>query len=132
MKKLILTLTACCLAFTQAHAATTILVESLLEYDAIINAIGGVDPNLANVIPSTESITDVRRLTNDVNIYGTVRYKITTRVPNVQEEPLIERELVVCPCHQKSHNYNAELFVEPNPGIGPNIVSVISITPSHH
>ncbi len=127
MKKSILTIAAC-LAFAQIQAATPSLIESVFEYEAITNAIG--DPN-QTVIPQTEFVTDIRRLTHEVDSLGTVRYKIVTRVQN--NNAPVATGMVDCGCHHnRTNNYIAELLVEPNPGVGPNIVTVIGIQSSRH
>lgn len=126
MKKFILTLVAC-LAFTQIHAATSPLAESLLEYQAITNALGAPDQTY---IPQTEFIVDVNRITHDVYVLGTVKYKILTRNPSNLEEPTVS--CGPCQHHHRLHKYIAELLVEPNPGIGPNIITVISIEHTHN
>lgn len=134
MKKLLITLAAC-LACVQAHAATSPLVESLLEYQAITNALGGIDPQLA-VIPADEFIIDIRRITHDVAVLGKVKYEIVTRVPSHDDEAMVGEEMLKSGSHSHSHHhhthtYIAKLFVELNPGIGPNIVTVTSIKRVH-
>jgi hypothetical protein len=135
MKKLAFTLVAC-LAFVQSHAATSALTESLLEYQAITNFIG--EPTF-DTIPATEFIIDISRITHEVAILGTVEYEIVTRilsdngsVPNLA----IDMHESIHTHHHKhchennTHAYIAVLNVSPNPGIGPNNVTVISITPA--
>lgn len=131
MKKLFITLVAC-LAFAQSHAATSALTESLLEYEAITSALG-TDPVFENIIPTSEFIIDIKRITHRINITGTVRYKIVTRTVTASESADDELEASSSHHHHhhknKYHFYIAELNVAPNPGIGPNIVTVVSITP---
>ncbi len=119
MKKFILTFLAC-VAFAQIQAATSPLVESLLEYNAIINAIG--NPN-QTFMPQTEFIIKIDRLTKDVDVLGKVKYKIITQATFEDECSHI---------HHKKNTYVAELLVENNPGIGPNIITVIKIKQLHH
>lgn len=119
MNKFIMTFIAC-MTFSQIQAATSPLVESLLEYDAIIHEIG--NPN-QTVIPQTEFITDIDRITHKVDVLGKVKYKIVTRV---------SYETHCSEIHQSTNTYVAELLVEGNPGIGPNIITVIKIKQLHH
>lgn len=111
MKKLIFSFIAC-LAFVQpTYAATSGLTESLLEYEAITNAIGAPD---FDVIPVGEFIIDIKRYKpKQVDTLGTVKYLIETRVIDSKQNKL----------------YIAILNVAPNPGIGPNIVTVEKIKP---
>jgi hypothetical protein len=136
MKKFALALMACLAIAQSSYAATSALTESLLEYEAITNAIG-TDPAFQNVIPVTEFIVDIKRLTRQVDITGTVRYEIDTRVLTAQTDENSNRHRHHKRKHHKHkhrhrHNTNtyiAVLNVAPNPGIGPNIVTVVSITP---
>jgi len=137
MKKLAITLIAC-LAFVQAQAATSALTESLLEYEAITFALG-TDPSFENIIPQNEFIVDIRRITKGVNVVGTVRYEIFTRVITANEQTDLDQDMLETNSHRckkrrrhrpsEIHAYIATLDVAPNPGIGPNIVTVVSITP---
>ena len=135
MKKLFITL-ACLACVQSTYAATSALTESLLEYEAITNALG-TNPSFADVIPPTEFIIDIQRITRKVNIVGTVKYKILTRVLGENEVANGDQDLFDSSSdqhhrkhhrHNRTHTYIATLDVEPNPGIGPNIVTVISIT----
>jgi hypothetical protein len=132
MKKFAIVLVLCLAIIQPMYAATSALVESLLEYEAITSAIGS-NPCFQNVIPQIQFIVDIQRITKQVNVLGEVKYKILTRVPNI--EP-------VEAAHKKSHckkdkknprliTYIATLNVAPNPGIGPNIVTVESIVLAH-
>jgi hypothetical protein len=138
MKKLALSLIAS-LAFIQStHAATSALTESLLEYEAITSAIG-TNPSFENVISATEFIVDIKRITQQVDITGTVKYEILTRIlsspcginATVEHEALETRSSGSHHghhhCHHNTNTYIATLDVTPNPGIGPNIVTVVSI-----
>lgn len=126
MKKFILSFIACIAVIqsTYAVAATPALTESLLEYEAIISAIGAPEQV---VIPVTEFIVDIKRLTKEIDILGEVKYLIVTRS--------VEEDNIDGGCYHGTHHrgikYIAELNVSPNPGIGPNIVTVLSITPAH-
>lgn len=120
------------LAIVQSsYAATSPLAESLLEYDAITSAIG-TNPEFENVINPSEFIIDIQRITKKVNFIGDVKYKIVTRVP--RNDHLGEQGEKGS--HHKhrhhTHLYLAIVNVAPNPEIGPNIVTVLSITPIHH
>lgn len=124
MKKYIVSLIACVAMAHSAYAATSGLTESLLEYEAITSAIG-TDPTFQSVIPPTEFIVDIKRITKQLDTIGTVKYKILTRSLSASRG-------------SKSHESNpikyiATLNVAPNPGIGPNIITVVSIVlVSHH
>lgn len=123
MKKFITSLIACMAIAQGSYAATTALVESLLEYEAITSAIGGVDPIFQNIIPPTEFIVDIKRLTRQINVLGEVRYGILTRTVG---------DGSVCECHKHPIvKYIATLNVAPNTGLGPNIVTVLSIVRLH-
>ncbi|MBA3817171.1 MAG: hypothetical protein H0X29_11780 [Parachlamydiaceae bacterium] len=122
MKKFITCLVACFALVQSANAATTILTESLLEYEAITSAIG-TDPNFQNIIPSTEFIVDIKRLTRRIDDLGEVRYGILTRILNNNNGSN-------CDCHKKHHHTNryvATLNVASNPALGPKIITVVSI-----
>jgi hypothetical protein len=134
MKKLAFSLIAC-LAFVQStYAATSALTESLLEYEAITSAIG-TDPNFENIISPVEFIVDIKRITRKVNITGIVKYRIVTRVicstAGINASEIQEEYSSGNPkhkhCHDSTNIYVATLNVSPNPGIGPNIVTVLSI-----
>lgn len=124
MKKFVFALIACIVMVQSTYAATSALTESLLEYEAITNAIG-TDPNFQNVIPSTEFIVDIKRITKEINILGTVKYEIVTR----------DTAETAKSCHDKHIRrvirYIATLSVAQNPGVGPNIVTVVSIVRVH-
>ncbi len=128
MKKLAFSLIAC-LAFTQStYAATSALTESLLEYEAITSTIG-TNPNFQDIISPNEFIIDIKRITRRIDITGLVKYAIVTRViDGAGDQSSSERRK-----HRHHHNntYVATLDVSPNPGIGPNIVTVLSITQRH-
>lgn len=139
MKKLAVTLFACMALMQSTFAATSALTESLLEFEAITNAIG-TNPLFQNVIPATEFITDIDRITPQVDITGNVKYEITTRVLNSASESSlsIEEENFEHYStsqhrgrHRQNNTYIATLFVSPNPAIGPNIVTVLSIKKTH-
>lgn len=128
MKKIVIFLIACFALTGSTYGATSPLTESLLEYEAITSAIG-TNPEFENVISSNEFIIDIQRLTRELNVLGVVKYGIVTRIPSGGSDSP--------ECHE-NHNtfkYIAKLFVAPNPGIGPNIVTVLSIRPfteKHH
>lgn len=119
MKKFIVLLVASVAMIQSTHAATSALTESLLEYEAIISAIGS-DPAFENIIASTEFIIDIKRLTRRLDVLGEVRYGIVTRNLSDANNQ--------CPgLRNHSIKYIATLNVAQNPGIGPNIVTVLSI-----
>lgn len=131
MKKLAFSLIAS-LAFVQStYAATSALNESLLEYEAITSTIG-TNPDFQDIIGQNEFIIDIKRITRRVDVTGIVKYAIVTRVitGNTLEEHESSSER-----HKHRHHhdntYIATLEVLPNPGIGPNIVTVLSITQRH-
>lgn len=118
MKKFLIFLIAC-VALTQSiHSATSALTESLLEYEAITLAIGS-DPNFQNVIPVNQFIVDIKRITKEIAVLGQVKYRIVTRT--VTDDSSRK--------NRRTSRYIAKLNVSPNPGIGPNIVTVVSIVP---
>jgi len=134
MKKFILSLIACVALVQSSYAvtATSALTESLLEYEAITTAIG-TDPSFETVIPATEFIVDISRISKRLDVLGDVRYEIVTRIPRTE----FESEDLESNASQKHHDnhpikYIATLNVAANPGIGPNIVTVVSIVPVHH
>lgn len=128
MKKFAFSLIASFALIQSAHGATTALVESLLEYTAITNALG--DP-VQTIIPPQEFVIDIKRITKQINVLGEVRYKIVTRRPWDSFWWDVERS--DCSHHHNRHYhdntnlYIATLLVSPNPGIGPNIITVLSI-----
>lgn len=116
MKNLVIFLIVC-LVFVQstyAVTATSVLSESLIEYEAILSAIG-TDPEFEGVIGSTEFVVDIVRKTDRLNVLGTVKYFIKTCTINNKDR-----------C-KKLRTYIAVLNVAPHPGIGPHIVTVLSI-----
>ncbi len=139
MKKLALTLMACLAIGSYAHAATSALTESLLEFEAITSAIG-TDPDFENVIGPAEFIFDIHRITRQIDVLGKVKYEILTVEP--RSTHLANKTCVICEQNNKTgcgrnnknriHKYIAILNVEPNPGIGPNIITVVNIKPINH
>lgn len=124
MKKFIIFFIACFAMIQSTYAATSALTESLLEYEAITSAIG-TDPTFENVIPATEFIIDIKRLTRKIDVLGTVKYEILTRSTVV---PTTKKRV-------RPIKYIATLNVAANPAIGPNIITVVSIvlkTNNHH
>jgi len=113
MKKLALIFIVSLACSQTTQAATTALVNSLLEYDAITNFIGA--PNFTTIGPN-EFIVDIKRTTRRVDVLGSVEYEICT-----QEVQSDDKNKAIF------HNYIARLFVAPNPAIGPRIVTVTSI-----
>lgn len=105
-----------------AQAATTALTQSLLEYEAITNFIGA--PGFTTIGPD-EFIVDIKRQTREIDVLGVVEYTICTRrvTANILNENENEHD-----ANNPGHiDYLATLFVSPNPGIGPNIVTVLGI-----
>lgn len=131
MKKFAAALIAFVVLVQSSYAAIPPLTESLLEYDAIITAIGA--PSFTT-IPVTEFIIDIRRITKRINILGEVEYAILTRstsnglssngLSNGNHESNVSNDHYH---HQHPTKYIATLNVAPNPGIGPNIVTVLGI-----
>lgn len=125
MKKFIASFIACLALVQSSYAATSALTESLLEYEVITTTIG-TDPIFQNIIPPTEFIIDIKRLTRQVNNLGEVKYGILTRV-------LSSDSTTGCDCHKRHHfsnRYIATLNVAPN-GIGPNKITLVSLVPLH-
>lgn len=126
MKKFIASFIACLALVQSSYAATSALTESLLEYEAITTAIG-TNPIFENIIPPTEFIIDIKRLTRQVSNLGEVKYGILTRV-------LTSDSTTGCDCHKRHHfsnRYIATLNVAPNQDIGPNVITVVSLVPLH-
>ena len=115
MKKFIASLITCAALIQSAYAATPPLTQSLFEYEAIISAVGS-NPEFSGIISPVEFIVDIQRKTAEVNNLGTVKYRIFTRIPGDA-------------CGDRQ--YIATLLVEPNPGIGPKIVTVLKIVPKN-
>lgn len=138
MKKFVISLIAC-FAFAQSmHAACGPLCNSVIEYRAILDS-----SQLGNVVPSTEFIVGIQRITKKVDITGTVRYRIVTRLLNgTESQSDIEAAFIEAACSEgnleKTHSkkkqecrtYIATLLVESNPAIGPRVATVLSITPT--
>ena len=122
MKKFIVSLIACITMVQSTYAATSALTESLLEYEAITSAIG-TDPTFQNIIPVTEFIIDIKRITKKINVLGKVKYEIVTRASSDGSSKHDK--------HLRSIKYIATLNVAQNPGIGPNIVTVVSVEQVH-
>lgn len=139
MKKLAITLIACLACFQSAQAATSALTESLLEYEAITNFIG--EPGFTTIGPN-EFIVDIKRITRHIDILGIVQYEILTRLVTNETDDIATAAVDVEARHSHSHSdrrgrhhhhrttntYVATLTIVANPGIGPNIVTVDSIT----
>lgn len=128
MKKFFVLLIASVAMLQSAHAATSALTESLLEYEAITDAIG-TNPDFENVIPQTEFIIDIKRITKQINILGTVKYRIVTQKPTSTGQEACHKRRKH---HRNTVEYLAILLVSPNPGVGPNIVTVESIEKISH
>lgn len=97
-----------------AFSATSALTESILEYNAILSSINGQFPE---VIPSTEFIVDIARKTKKIAVFGEVKYVIQTCTISNKNK-----------C-KKSQFYLATINVARNIGVGPNMITVISIEP---
>lgn len=135
MKKVAIALIAG-FAFIQsaAYGATSALVESLLEYEAITDSLGA--PN-QTYISQGEFVVDVKRITRETNILGEVKYKIVTEEIAEFDWWIDESSSSSSHRHHRHecnnrHVYIATLLVMPNPAIGPNIVSVLKIVPARH
>ncbi len=138
MKKLAITLIACFACFQSAQAATSALAESVLEYQAITNFIG--EPSFSTISPS-EFIVDIKRITPEADVLGTVKYEILTRLVTSETNDLAAEVNDVEARHHshsgrnRNHHKNhcttnayvATLTVTTNPIIGPNIITVDSI-----
>lgn len=114
MKKFISCLVACIAITQSSYAALSPLANSVLEYEAIVDAVGA--PQFEDIIGPNEYIVDIARKTKCLDILGKVHYRIVTRD--------------VTNCHLKKC-YCVTLIVAPNPEfeIGPRIVVVVSIKP---
>jgi hypothetical protein len=130
MKKFAICFIACVAMIQSTFAATSPLTESLLEIEAITNAIG-TDPNFQNVIPTSEFITEINRITKQINVLGEVMYEILTVVP-MEDTDCSESSSRHHKKHSRPVRYIAVVNVAANPGIGPNIVTVVSIVKTRH
>lgn len=134
MKKFAFGLIACLAMVQSAYAitATSPLINSLTEYEAITDAIGA--PSF-DVIPSTEFIVDIKRITRRIDITGEVRYAILTR-STITDPWSEDHESNVEKGHHHRHyhviKYIATLLVTQNSGVGPNTVTVLSIDRVDH
>lgn len=134
MKKLAFSLIACLALVQSTYAATSPLTESLLEYEAITTAIG-TDPTFQNIIGTSEFIVDIKRITRKVNTLGIVKYFIKTRVISSEGDVNASTEGLdmnsdESPASSPSYRTNlyiATLNVALNPGIGPNVITVLRI-----
>jgi hypothetical protein len=118
MKKLTLILFTCVALSQAAHAAVAPLYGSVLEYEAITYGIG-TNPHFQDVIHPSEVIITIKRMTKQVNTIGEVDYEIVT------ERPLANGEADL-----QTKTYIAKVNVARNPGIGRNLITLVSITPS--
>ena len=145
MKKFAIALITC-LAFAQStQAATSALTESILEYEQITNALG-TNSSFDNVIPANEFIVDIKRITRETAVTGTVKYEIVTELVSENEaniggydeannnhdvfDVISDASTMKNHHHHRTKVYIATLNVSPNAGIGPNIITVVSITPA--
>lgn len=122
MKKFVIFFIVCIAMVQSTYAATPALTESLLEYDAIISAIGA--PNF-KVIPVNQFIIRIKRITKKINVLGKVKYLIMTSDiddKSCKNTPVTRDKKFPCPI-----KYIATLNVAQNPGVGPNIVTVLKI-----
>lgn len=116
MKKFIASIIMSAALVQSVYAAVPPRTESIFEYEAILSAISS-DPEFNEVIPVIEFIVDIQRKTKEVNNLGKVKYRIITRVPGDR-------------CGDRE--YVATLLIEPNPGIGPKLITVLKIVPKNH
>ena len=140
MKKIAFSLITSFALIQSVHGATSALSESLLEYEAITTALG-TDPAFQSIIPPSEFVTDIKRTTNEINMTGEVKYRITTEEVASFDWWSDDRN---CSSHhhhrhhhhrhehENKHTYVATLLVVPNSGIGPNIISVLNIMEVNH
>ena len=118
MKKFGSFLIACLVVAQTTFAAVSPLAESVLEYEAIANAIG--DPAFT-VIGQNEFIVSIKRITRRINNLGEVKYSILTRSSSPSR----------CQRPATPASYIATLNIAQNTGIGPNIITVVSIVPKN-
>lgn len=120
MKKIVLTLIAFLAYAYSTHAATSALTESLLEFEAITDYIGA--PSFT-VIGPNEFIVGINRITRRIDTLGVVKYELCTRELRATTDDGSDDS----DNGGRENCYEATLFVAPNPGVGPNIVTVTSI-----
>lgn len=128
MKKIFFSLIASLVLSQTAFAATSPLIESVLEYEAIVDYIGA---DVDSVFSASEFIVDIKRLTNRIDCLGEVKYRIVTRDTQTSDDS------DSCRRSERSDNdrlrfYIAILEITANQCIGPNTIEVISIEPVHH
>ncbi|MFI0435525.1 MAG: hypothetical protein ACH350_07365 [Parachlamydiaceae bacterium] len=115
MKKLAFCLLACfaCLQFNHASAAVAPFGESVLLMEAVLNAT--VDPEFSGLFSTTDVVVRLDRLTKEVNKYGRSKYILETVTPNAHNFP------------HRANLYLVTVDVQPNPAIGPNIITVLKM-----
>ena len=134
MKKIVFSLIACFAFIQSAQALTSILGESLNEYNTLVNAI---DTTFMGTISENELITDIRRQSTKTTFSKTfkVHYLIRTFLPRSSDLTAdvnldtLEAHHHSHPRSKKIHLYDALLSISPNAAIGPPVVTVVSITP---
>jgi len=120
MTKIIFSLLACLIYVQTSFAAVSPLVESGLEYLAVIKAF--TDPG--NSIPTGEFIIDIKRKTKAVNTTGIVKYFVVTRLPSSGKA---DHKCHSNPKKNRCRVYIVKLLVTPNSAIGPNTIFAQSI-----
>ena len=114
MKKFVFFLFAClaCLQSHEAVGAVSNFAESIRNIEAILEATA--DPEFSDLFKANEYIIDITRKTK-IDLTGKAKYLLTTCLLNEAEN-----------C-RKIKKYIATIRVEPKPGIGPNIITVLNI-----
>ncbi len=115
MKKFFICLLAgaACVFSQSSFAAVTAFAESVREMNAILDATA--DPEFSDLFAADDFIVDLERLTPKLDSLGNVKYLLSTcKISNKN----------TC---KKVKNYAVKLLIEQNPGIGPNLITVVDI-----
>ena len=115
MKKLLLTIAASLSIVGSAQAALSNLYQSAAYFTAIISS-----SQFGTVIPPNQFVTEIKRKTSNIDAAEAV-YEIKTRDAETIQGSHSH--------HPHTHKYYAHITVTPNPGIGPDILTVTSIVP---
>ncbi|MBA3720954.1 MAG: hypothetical protein H0W88_00965 [Parachlamydiaceae bacterium] len=134
MKKFIATLILSFACFQSVDARPSLLNETILEYQAILDS-----PKIQNKIGQNEAIFDIKRTTKNLEA-NTIFYVIVTREVLLEDNSdfSAENDLLMdfdARCKKKKHHdsdtkirsYEVKVVLTPNPQIGPDVITVVSI-----
>jgi hypothetical protein len=123
MKKFMLTLVASFALVQSAQAITSNLNESINFINAITDS-----PLIQTVIPQSEFIVDIKRKSTDLAASEAI-YEIKTIAAVVEDALSGSGSHHHHHQHTSTNKYIVKVLVTPNPQIGPEILTVESITP---